>query len=922
MKRFGLGLVLSAGIFLSLSVKSQTLPSGFSFINIGSGWVNPTGGAFSRNGKKLFVWEKGGKVWLCNWNNSTQLYEKQATPVIDISEEVGDWRDFGLLGFALDPNFDNNGLIYLMYVVDRHYLLNFGTPAYNPGTNEYFNSTIGRITRYQTSTDGSNITSVIPSSRFILLGETKKTGIPILYQSHGVGSLDFADDGTLIASTGDGASYSSNDLGSANETYYRSALTDSIIRPQENVGAFRSQMLNSLNGKLLRLDPETGDGVPSNPFYSPTEPRAPHSRVWALGFRNPFRFSIKPHSGSTNPATGDLGEIFVGDVGNNTWEELDIVAEKGANFGWPLFEGQTEQTPYMTPNVANLDEPNPLFGTGGCTQQYFYFKQLLKQATADGDRTVFNPCDPSQPITGGYTNRFFHNRPALDWWHGGAGTRVGIFNGNIAATADLGTPASGVIGTPYAGNCAIGGTWYDGKLFPPEYKNTYLYADYGRKFIKRATMQSSTKLERIDNIASNFSAIVFLCQNPRDGSVLTIDMGNANPVKLISYGGSQPPVAVLSADKTYGPSDLTVNFTGSNSSDPEGSPLTYAWNFGDGHTSTNANPVNTFTGTPGVPKKYVVKLTVKDNLNLATTDSMVISVNNTPPVVNITSPIKDSHYQIGSDTLYSLEATVTDAEQTDGQLKYQWQSILRHNDHQHAEEIDTNRVTTSLISRIGCNGDTYYWLIMLTVTDDAGLSTEDSAKIFPICSSDVGLPIKLTSFTVQTRDGVNIVKWTSDTEYNSRYYRVERSSDGVNFVQIAELPSRNSSLPESYSYGDNDYTTGSNFYRLKLVDMDGSFTYSKIVKVYNGAPGDYALKVIPNPVHKEFTVSTSFPDKGLVYVRISDITGKLMKQTTEQVSKGYQTLQINQLETLAPGTYFIELKQKDYSRHAKFVKVE
>ena len=100
MKRIVLGLVLSAGLFLSLPVNAQTLPTGFSFINVSSGWVNPTGGAFSRNGKKLFVWEKAGKVWLCNWNNTTSQYEKQATPVLDISEEVGDWRDFGLLGFA------------------------------------------------------------------------------------------------------------------------------------------------------------------------------------------------------------------------------------------------------------------------------------------------------------------------------------------------------------------------------------------------------------------------------------------------------------------------------------------------------------------------------------------------------------------------------------------------------------------------------------------------------------------------------------------------------------------------------------------------------------------------------------------------------------------------------------------------------
>jgi len=922
MKYFNLTLVLFAFLCVSQTASAQSIPTGYSITNIASGWVNPVGATFNTNGTQMFVWEKGGKVWLCNWNNTTSKYEKQSTAVLDISQEVGDWRDFGLLGFALDPNFETTGMIYLLYVVDRHHLINFGTGSYNPGTNEYFNATIGRITRYHVTTNASNIVTADPASRFILLGESKTTGIPILHQSHGTGSLAFAADGTLIASTGDGASYSSNDLGSASETYFTQGLIDGIIRPQENVGAYRAQMINCLNGKILRIDPVTGDGVPSNPFYSASEPRAPKSRVWALGFRNPCRFTIKPNSGSTNPATGDLGEIYVGDVGYNTYEELDIVEEKGANFGWPLYEGQTAVSGYTTPNVANLDEPNPLYGTGACTQQFFLFKQLLKQATADDIKTVFNPCDAATPITGGYTNRFFHHRPALDWRHGTNSSRIGIFNGNNATTAELGTPASGVVGSPFPGNCSIGGTWYTGTTFPPEFRNSYLFADYGTNFIKRATMQTSTQLQRIDNFVTGFNAIVFLRENPRDGSLLTVDIANGNPVKLISYGGSQPPVVVMSANQYFGASDLAVNFTGAGSFDPEGAALSYAWDFGDGHTSTDVNPANTFTGTPGVSKKYMVKLTVKDNMNLSTTDSFVVSVNNTPPVVNITSPVKDSKYTVGSDTTYTLQASVTDAEHSNGLLKYQWQTILRHNNHQHAEEIDTARLSTTNISRIGCNGDTYYWMVKLTVTDADGLSTVDSSKIFPSCSSEVGLPIRLTSFTVQTQASVNMVKWRSELELNSRYYQLERSSDGIHFKLIREEPSRNSSLPQSYSYADDKYVIGANFYRLKMVDLDGSFTYSAIVKTYNGAKTDYSLKVIPNPVQKEFTLSTSFPEKGSVQIRISDMTGKLVKQLTENVSKGYQTLEIYQLESLAPGTYYIEVKQKEYSRNTRFVKVE
>jgi hypothetical protein len=79
-------------------------------------------------------------------------------------------------------------------------------------------------------------------------------------------------------------------------------------------------------------------------------------------------------------------------------------------------------------------------------------------------------------------------------------------------------------------------------------------------------------------------------------------------------------------------------------------------------TSTAANPSGVvFTQTGGTPKKFVIKLTVTDNGGATNTDSLIISVNNTPPVVNITSPVKNSTYTIGGDVVYPCTATVTDA---------------------------------------------------------------------------------------------------------------------------------------------------------------------------------------------------------------------------------------------------------------------
>ncbi|HEY2723004.1 MAG TPA: PQQ-dependent sugar dehydrogenase [Chitinophagaceae bacterium] len=532
----------------SLCLNAQTVPIGYLVNSLCAGWNQPVGATFNKSGTQLFVWEKAGLVWVCNWDATTHQYIKQSTPVIDINEEVGNWNDHGMLGFALDPHFDINGQIYLFYVVDRYYLLNYGTSAYQWWTNDYFSATIGRITRYKTNTV-SGIVSADLTSRKILLGESKTTGIPINYDSHGVGSLAFAADGTLLASEGEGSSFLRVDNGSVSETYYIQALADGIIRPEENVGAFRAQMINSYSGKILRIDPTTGDGIPSNPFYSAAEPRAAKSRVWALGFRNPFRFSIKPNTGSTDPSAGDVGELYVGDVGFNTYEELDIVKKGGANFGWPIFEGYTPTAGYATTITYNKDEPNPLYGVNGCTQQYLSFQNLIKQATADNDPTVYNPFDPTQAITGSVSNRYFHNVPAIDWKHGKDSARVGIFSGNTLTVAQLGSLQSGANGNPFRGNCSVGGCWYTGNNFPSTFKNTYFQADYGGKWLQDFHIQNGVVTE-VDSFAKGFAAIVCVVQNPLDGNLLFVDVGTNKVSEITSALTISLPVTLISFNVT------------------------------------------------------------------------------------------------------------------------------------------------------------------------------------------------------------------------------------------------------------------------------------------------------------------------------------------------------------------------------------
>ncbi|MFN0127923.1 MAG: PQQ-dependent sugar dehydrogenase, partial [Verrucomicrobiales bacterium] len=273
--------MLICGLLIVTALRSASLPPDFIEEDVGSGWNEAVGIVFGKNGDgtkdRAYVWERAGRVWI------VEDGVKLSTPLLDIREEVGGWRDYGLLGLALDPNFQINGHIYLLYVVDRHHLMKFGTPQYSATTNEYFAATIGRLTRYTARRD-TDFRSVDPQSRRVLIGESKSTGFPILHQSHGTGSLVFGKDGTLLASCGDGASYEAMDNGgTAGNSYGPQAVADGIITPAENIGAFRCQLLDSLSGKVVRIDPATGDGVASNPHFQSGAPRSARSRVWAFG---------------------------------------------------------------------------------------------------------------------------------------------------------------------------------------------------------------------------------------------------------------------------------------------------------------------------------------------------------------------------------------------------------------------------------------------------------------------------------------------------------------------------------------------------------------------------------------------------------------------------------------------------------------
>ncbi|TWU33353.1 DUF4347 domain-containing protein [Novipirellula artificiosorum] len=301
------------------------LPSGEIQTEIVQGGFNqPTAIAWSADGRNMYVSEKGGLVKVMRDGVLV------STPVIDISAIVNNFSDRGLLDVAVHPDLENQPYMYVLYTYDPPEVWNYvGNQFAGPDAT---GNRAGRLVRY-TLDASTNYTSVIAGSEFVMMGTAStwnnfnaftnsvtdmaeppagqypdgsylRDFINSDSTTHSIASLEFAPDGALMVSIGDGGSYNQMD--------------PRVVRVQD---------IDSLSGKILRIDPVTGQGLSDNPFYN-GDGDANRSKVYQLGLRNPFRFAIDDVT----------GRLFIGDVGWTRWEEINT-ADPGANFGWPYFEG-------------------------------------------------------------------------------------------------------------------------------------------------------------------------------------------------------------------------------------------------------------------------------------------------------------------------------------------------------------------------------------------------------------------------------------------------------------------------------------------------------------------------------------------------------------------------------------------------------
>ncbi len=320
-----------------------------------SGLAQPIRVAFSPVDPDLiYVAEKAGVIRVVD--SGTGPGGGSVSILLDIRAETNAFADRGLQDIALHPDFASNPYVYAFYVVDPAETAGNSGHAGRDGIGNRFS----QIVRY-TADAATGYRTLVPDSRVVLVGAGgqglddisgggaltytdpvnsagiasdrvigaddrvisgfKQDYLKVDSGSHSGGRLNFGPDGMLYVQTGDGTSYN-----------YDDPRTVDV------------QSLDSLSGKVLRIDPITGQGLADNPFAGDAEDLdANRAKVFQYGLRNPF-------SGAFDAD----GRLFIADVGWFAFEEINT-GGPGANFGWPYYEGADGGVLGKTPLYSGHD---------------------------------------------------------------------------------------------------------------------------------------------------------------------------------------------------------------------------------------------------------------------------------------------------------------------------------------------------------------------------------------------------------------------------------------------------------------------------------------------------------------------------------------------------------------------------------------
>ncbi|HSK55456.1 MAG TPA: PQQ-dependent sugar dehydrogenase [Jiangellales bacterium] len=813
----------------------QGMPPGFVDELVVGGLPFPTAFAFLPDDRMLIAL-KSGIVRVVK-NGSVQ-----STPFIDIRARVHDNHDRGLLGLAVHPEFPEQPYVYLLYTYDP--------PGVAPDQGSPVAGRVAQLLRVRADA-GANFERAVAGSETVLLGQNSTRAnignendgrntsaascmspknmsgtpvqdcIPSDENSHTIGTVVFGPDGSLYVSSGDASNYGGVD-------------------PR----AMRAQHLDSLAGKVLRIDPMTGAGLADNPFFQPGSPNSNRSKVFSLGLRNPFRMAVHPQT----------GEAWIGDVGWSTWEEVNT--GKGANFGWPCYEG-------------GVVSGGGSEGSNTTNRQMGSYRD--NAATSSWCSSVYqgkNPFAPSQahpPAT----------PPVWAYDHSGGGAS------------------------------ANAGAFYLGSTYPEQYRNRLFVADYNRRWVKALLPTSGGGLAGQSMGVDGGLGPVQVQSGP-DTNIYWLRYGSSGgEVRRIRYtgAGNTPPVPLIDAAPTIGTAPLTVAFDGGRSYDPDAQELDFSWEFGDGATSTQKAPTHTYTEL-GV---YDATLTVTERTapRASQSTSVRITVGHNPPLAQIVSPADGSTYRVGDVITFSGRGTRGGEPLPAGALS--WELRHGHNEHFHYSSLpstaDPGDPTLSVGSfTVDDHGDNTWYELCLTATVDEALTDVQCVELRPektaytVLTEPAGLTINYedegtvlvgpaiiepvigsqqTLTAPQIQRGHTFVRWDDGSTQRSRTFVTGQTPTTLTAVyenrpptvQIEALSSLSGPTPLTVSARAVGSDPEGDPLEYAWADGKGGTSQGATTQVTYTTPGTYQLSVVAHDAHggsgtASVTVTVTDPGTG------------------------------------------------------------
>jgi glucose/arabinose dehydrogenase len=644
--------------------------AGFQDEPVITGLEEPSNFRFAPDGR-VFVAEKTGKILVFDGleDDTPQLFADMRTKVYDTG-------DRGILGLALDPDFPARPYVYVLYTYD-HIL---GDPAPPPkwgsegasgdpcpelrGSDACVVS--GRLVRLTAEGDHAAGGALTPSEHPLVEGWCQQ------FSSHSIGDLQFGPEGALYASGGDGASFSHVDHGQLGDP------ENPCGDPPGEGGALRAQDVRTpadptgLNGAVIRIDPDTGEGWPTNPLASSSDPNA--RRIVAFGLRNPFRFVIDPTT----------HEVYVGNVGWNDFEEIDRFNPEGEdpyNSGWPCYEGPERQLNY---EGAHLGLCESLYADPGAAS-FPFFSYRHRQGLTAGD--------PCLDFRGSAISGF-------------AFYREGPFPPSYEGAMFFADSVRGCIYAMFPGS--------DGRPDPSTVTT----------FMSHSEPYSGTDLEIGPDGDLYYSSLF----TEKEGN--EFEPGAIHRIEYFS--GNQPPVARLSVDHQWGPEHLEATFDASGSTDADGDPLEYEWDLnGDGVYEDAPTSASSASETFDDNANHTVAVRVVDPDEASSVARITVYPGDTPPQPTITSPAPTLEWSVGQPI--EFEGSAEDAE--DGDLpatSLDWVSRLYHCPQAcHAHPLQAFPSVSSGSFLAPEHDLPSHIELTLTAVDSRGLSAHSSVELEP-----------------------------------------------------------------------------------------------------------------------------------------------------------------------------------------------